>query len=67
MEKYIDNDGYEYESYEAYCNAPDLDPDIIGVMLATKRRTPQNEYEERLLKEIKELKEKGIPIEFDFN
>ncbi|OQB30266.1 MAG: hypothetical protein BWY08_01276 [Bacteroidetes bacterium ADurb.Bin174] len=64
MPKYIDTDGIEYESYEAYCNAPDLDPDEVGVLLSLGRRTPQNDYEKRLLKEIKELKEKNIPIEF---
>jgi|LSQX01.2.fsa_nt_gb hypothetical protein len=67
MRKYIDSDGYEYESYEAYCNSPDLDNDIIGVLLATGRRKPQNDYERRLLAEIKELKKKNIPIGFDFN
>ncbi len=67
MAKYIDNDGFEYESYEAYCNAPGLDPDILGVMLATKRRIPQNDYEKRLLAEIEKLDKKNIPIEFTFN
>lgn len=67
MGKYIDVDGKEYESYEAYCNSPDLDTDIKAVMLATNRRTPQEKWEEDLLREIKELEKKGIPIGFDFN
>lgn len=65
--KYTDDDGIEYESYEAYCNAPDLDLDIIGIMLTTGRRTPQNEWEESLLKEINQLKADGKGIEFPFN
>ena len=66
-EKYISSEGKEYESYEDYCNSMDLDPDIIGVMLATNRRIPQNEYEKRLLKEIEEKKKKNIGVEFPFN
>lgn len=65
--KYIDSDGIEYASYEAYCNSPDLDPDIIGVMLSTGRRQPQNDYEKKLLVQINEMKEQGIGIEFPFN
>lgn len=64
---YISNDGIEYESYEAYCNSDDLDPDIVGVMLATGRRTPRNEYEKELLAEIEQMKKEGKGIEFPFN
>ena len=64
---YTSNDGIEYESYEAYCNSMDLDPDIIGVMLATGRRTPQNDYEKRLLATIEKMKKEGKGIEFPFN
>lgn len=64
---YTSNDGIEYESYEAYCNSMDLDPDIIGVMLATGRRTPQNEYEKELLEEIEQMKREGRGIEFPFD
>lgn len=64
---YTSNDGIEYESYEAYCNSMDLDSDIIGVMLATGRRTPQNDYETRLLQEIEQMKREGKGIEFPFD
>lgn len=64
---YTSNDGIKYESYEAYCNSKDLDPDIIGVMLATGRRTPQNEDEKELLDEIERMKKEGKGIEFPFN
>lgn len=30
---YIDPDGNVYESYEAYCNDPDLDMDLVQVKL----------------------------------
>lgn len=59
MSKYIDYDGKEYASYEAYCNSPDLDPDIIYNLLARGKRTPQNEMEERWAKEGKALRETG--------
>ncbi len=64
--KYVE-DGITYNSYEDYCNSKDLDPDIVGVMLATGRRTPQNDYERRLLEEIQEMQRKGIAVEFPFN
>lgn len=57
--------GRKIEVYEN--NDPNLDPDIIGVLLATGRRTPQNEKEERLLKDLNEMKAKGQAIEFPFN
>lgn len=64
--KYVE-DGITYNSYEDYCNSKNLDPDIVGVMLATGRRTPQNDYERRLLEEIQEMQRKGIAVEFPFN
>ena len=65
--KYISVDGITYNSYQDYCNSMDLDYDIIGVMLATGRRQPQNEDEKELLKEIKEIKARGRGVEFPFN
>lgn len=64
---YTDFDGKTYESYDAYCNSKDLDPDKVGVYLQLGKRTPQNDYEKRLLAEIRELEKQGKPIEFDFN
>jgi len=58
-------DGREIKVYEN--NDPDLDPDIIGVLLTTGRRTPQNDYEKRLLAEIKQTQKNNIGIEFPFN
>ncbi len=66
-EPYIDHDGKRWATYQEYCNSPDLDDDIIGVMLATHRRQPQNEYERELQKNCDEDKAKGIPFEFPFD
>lgn len=52
---YTDPDGNVYESYEAYCN----DPDLIQVKLWKGQRTPQNDFERALLKELEEGKREG--------
>ncbi|WP_133583354.1 hypothetical protein [Sphingobacterium yanglingense] len=57
--------GRKIEVYEN--NDPNLDPDIIGVLLERGQRTPQNDHERSLLKEINEMKAKGLSIEFPFN
>lgn len=60
---YIDPLGDVYESYEAYCNSPDLDMDLIQVKLGRGERTPQNAFECRLLKEIEEARSIGKYLE----
>lgn len=55
--------GVEYESYEANCNSPDLDTDIIQMKLRSGERKPQNEFEERLLKEILYARAEGYELE----
>ena len=40
-------------------NSPDLEYDQIMVYLNLGSRTPQNEKEERLLKQIREIEAKG--------
>lgn len=67
MKKYIDSNGVEYESYEAYCNSPDLDPDIIYNYLAYGKRTPQNEKERRWQAEGKKLLSEGKQWDISFN
>lgn len=57
-------DGSVFDSYEAYCNSPDLDTDIIQSKLWRGERKPQNDFERRLLKEIQEAKEKGTYLEY---
>lgn len=66
--KLVDTFYFRGEKIEVYeNNDPNLDPDIIGVLLERGRRTPQNDHERSLLKEINELKAKGLAIEFPFN
>ena len=60
---YTDPDGNVYESYEAYCNSPELDTDLIQMKLWRGLRTPQNEFERGLLKEIEEAKRAGKYLE----
>lgn len=57
-EPYIDHDGKRWATYQEYCNSPDLDFDIICVMLETGRRKPQNQEERDLLKGFAEEKKK---------
>ena len=64
---YTDSDGNVYESYEAYCNSPDLDDYTIMLKLHAGSRTPQNDYERRLLAEIKEIERNGGLIDFSEN
>ena len=52
-------DGTVYESYEAYCNDPGLDMDLIQVKLWKGERTPQNDFERDLLKDIQKAKRQG--------
>ena len=64
---YTDSDGNVYESYEAYCNSPDLDDYTIMLKLHDGIRTPQNEHERRLLQEMKDIKARGEIIDFSEN
>ena len=60
---YKSPEGYLYPSYQAYCNDPDLDSDLIQCKLASGERSPQNDYERALLKEIKEARAQGKFLE----
>ena len=64
---YTDSDGNVYESYEAYCNSPDLDDYTIMLKLHAGSRSPQNDYERRLLAEMKEIERSGGMIDFSEN
>ena len=57
-------DGTLYDSYSDYVNSPDLDTDLIQSKLTTGERKPQNDFERRLLEEIKEAKKKGTCLEY---
>lgn len=64
---YRDPDGNVYESYEAYCNSPNLDAYTIMLKLHAGSRTPQNDWERNLLEGMKEAEAKGELIDFTEN
>lgn len=61
---YIDVEGHKYNSYEEYVNSPDLD--LIYSKLSTGERTPQNKREEKIKKELDEMKSQGKKLELNF-
>lgn len=56
-------DGTLYDSVDDYYNDPLLDSDIIQCALWCGVRTPQNDFERALLKEIEEAKRQGKFLE----
>jgi len=48
-------------------NSPDLEMDQIQLYLMQNRRTPQNEFEKKLLAEIREIEAKGQTVAFLHN
>jgi hypothetical protein len=64
---YTDVDGKVYESYEAYCNSPDLDYYTVMLKLHAGSRIPQNDYERHLLQEMREIEARGEQIDFTEN
>ena len=64
---YIDTEGRKYKSYEEYVNSPDLDLDLIYAKLWSGERTPQNEREKEIKKELDEMKSLGMKLELNFD
>ena len=64
---YKDPDGNVYESYEAYCNSPDIDHYSIMLKLHAGSRIPQNDWERSLLAEMREIEASGGQIDFSEN
>lgn len=64
--KYRDSLGNEYPSYEAYINSQDLDLDLIYLYLWQGNRIPQNQEEEKIKRELDEMKAKGHSLELNF-
>ena len=56
-------DGTIYPSYQAYCDDPNLDTDIIQCKLMSGERKPQNDFERSLLKAIEEARKAGTYLE----
>ena len=65
--KFISPEGDVFDSYQDYCNSPDLDPDLVVLKLWRGVRIPQNDYERVLLTDLEEMKQNGKCIEVDFN
>ncbi|WP_036873246.1 hypothetical protein [Hoylesella buccalis] len=63
---YIDAEGRKYKSYEEYVNSPDLDLDLIYAKLWSGERTPQNQQEKEIKKELDEMKSLGMKLELNF-
>ena len=64
---YIDPEGDVFESYEAYCNLPDLDDYTVMLKLWAGSRIPHNDFERRLLAELEEIRESGGIPDFTEN
>ena len=64
---YKDPLGNTYASYEEYVNSPDLDTDLIWIKLWRGVRTPQNDNERRIKKELDEIKPKSVIRKNSFN
>lgn len=67
LSMYKDVFGNTYESYEDYVNSPDLDTDFVYIKLWRGERTPQNDEERRIKKELDDMKAKGQTPEFYFD
>ncbi len=63
---YIDAEGRKYKSYEEYVNSPDLDLDLIYAKLWSGERTPQNQQEKEIKKELDKMKSLGMILELNF-
>ncbi len=63
---YIVAEGRKYKSYEEYVNSPDLDLDLIYAKLWSGERTPQNQQEKEIKKELDEMKSLGMKLELNF-
>ena len=63
---YTDAEGRKYKSYEEYVNSPDLDLDLIYAKLWSGERTPQNQQEKEIKKELDKMKSLGMKLELNF-
>jgi len=67
LSMYKDKLGNTYSSYQEYVNSPNLDMDLVYIKLWKGERTPQNDKERRIKKELDEMRAKGQTPEFYFD
>ena len=60
-------EGKVYESYQAYCNSSDLDDYTVMLKLWARSRTPQNDFERRLLSQLEKIRRTGGIPDFTEN
>ncbi len=56
-----------YERPQSYYDSMDLDPEQVLLYLSMRKRNPQNESEEIMMMEIREIESKGRSVEIPFN
>lgn len=61
---YTSPEGKTYKDYHEYCNSDDLETMEIAMKLYAGSRTPQNDEERKMLKEMKEASERGEILDF---
>ena len=64
---YIGANLKEYNSFEEYVNDKFLDQDLVAMYLWRGERTPQNDDEQVIQKELLEMKKKGQQPVFYFD
>ena len=58
--------GKVYKDYHEYFNSDDLEVGVIALKLQSGERTPKNEDEREILKEIRELEAQGKFVDIPF-
>ncbi|MBR5166677.1 MAG: hypothetical protein IKW86_01260 [Salinivirgaceae bacterium] len=58
--------GKVYKDYDEYCNSDDLEVGVVALKLQSGERTPKNEEEREILKEIRELEAQGKIVDIPF-
>ena len=58
--------GKVYKDYQEYCNSDDLEAGVIALKLQSGERTPKNDDEREMLKEIRELEAQGKFVDIPF-
>ena len=63
---YTTADGEVFASKEEYYNSAGLESSLIAIYLQAGKRMPQNEEEEKMLKQIQHLQKDGKAIDIPY-